>query len=490
MPKYVAIDLGAESGRIIVVTMDAAAGCVALDEVHRFPNGPVQVGGSLHWDVLRLWSEIKLGLRKAAAAHPGELRSVAVDTWGIDYALLDRRGALLGNPYAYRDPRTNAVFAPAVEKAGRWDIYRQSGGVQFMSINTLYQLYAAALQGDPALQAADTFLMLPDLFGYWLTGERACEFTDATTTQFYDGAARRWATGLLDCLGIPTAMLPPVILPGTQLGVLRADVAEETGLDRLPVIAVAGHDTASAVVAVPADSGHFAWLSSGTWSLLGGVSDEPIVTEQALAYNFSSYGGAAGQFLPWKNIMGLWLVQECRRAWSREGRELSYDELTELAAAAPPFGYRLDPDDPAFLAPPNMPEAIAAYCRRTAQRPPVGPGETVRGVLESLAVCYRRTLEWLSELQGRRFDALYAIGGGTKNSLLCQFTADACGVPLIAGPVEATALGNAALQGVALGDFGSLDEARGVIRRCAEVVVYEPGAGGGWDEAYARFAAR
>ncbi len=475
MPKYVAVDLGAESGRVIVVTLDAAAGCVGLDEVHRFPNGAVQVGDSLHWDVLRLWSEIKAGLRKAAAAHRGELRSIAVDTWGIDYALLDRRGALLGNPHAYRDPRTSAVFAPAVEKAGRWDIYRQSGGVQFMSINTLYQLYAAALQGDPALHAAETFLMMPDLFGYWLTGERACEFTDATTTQFYDGGAGRWATGLLDCLGIPTQMLPQVIPPGTQLGLLREDVAEETGLGRLPVIAVAGHDTASAVVAVPADRERFAWLSSGTWSLLGGVADEPIVTEQALAYNFSSYGGAGGQFLPWKNIMGLWLVQECRRAWAHDGVELSYDELTDLAAAAPAFRSHVDPDDPAFLAPRHMPEAIAAYCERTGQVAPTTPGETVRTVLESLAFCYRRTLEWLSQLQGQPFDTLYAIGGGTKNCLLCQFTADACGVPLVAGPVEATALGNAALQAVTLGDLASLDEARGVIRRCAEVAVYDAG---------------
>lgn len=487
MPKYVAVDLGAETGRVIVATLDAGAGLLELDEVYRFPNGAVRVGDSLHWDVLRLWSEIKVGLRKAALAHRGELRSVAVDTWGIDYALLDRRGALLGNPYAYRDPRTASVMGPAIEKAGRWEIYRQSGGVQFMSINTLYQLYASVVQEEPALRAADTFLMLPDLFGYWLTGERACEFTDATTTQFYNGSSREWATGLLDCLGIPTGIFPRVIQPGAQLGVLRAEIAEETGLGPLPVIAVAGHDTASAVVAVPADAEPFAWLSSGTWSLLGGVSDAPLVTERALAYNFSSYGGVGGQFLPWKNIMGLWLVQECRQAWAREGLDLSYDELTNLAAAAKPFRSLLDPDDATFLAPRHMPQAIAAYCERTGQGTPAAPGEVVRTVLESLALCYRRTLERLSELQGRTFDALYAIGGGTRNCLLCQLTADAVGVPLIAGPVEATAMGNAAMQAVATGELDSPLEARGLIRRCAQSATYEPGDRRPWDAAYGRF---
>ena len=487
MPKYIAVDLGAESGRVIVVTLDADAGCLALDEVHRFPNGAVRVGDSLQWDVLRLWSEIKIGLRKAAVAHRGQIVSVAVDTWGIDYALLDRRGTLLGNPYAYRDPRTARAMESAIDKAGRWEIYQQSGGVQFMSINTLYQLYAAAQQGDPALQAADTLLMMPDLFGYWLTGEKACEFTDATTTQFYNGSRRQWAQSLLEGLGIPTQFLPQVIQPGTQLGVLREDVAEETELGPLPVIAVAGHDTASAVVAVPAEDAQFAWLSSGTWSLLGGVSDTPIVTEQALGYNFSSYGGAGGQFLPWKNIMGLWLVQECRRAWTREGLDLGYDDLTNLAAAARPFRSLIDPDDAAFLAPRHMPQAIAAYCERTGQAIPGSPGEIVRTVLDSLALRYRRTLASLAELQGRTFDALYAIGGGTKNCLLCQLTADATGVPLIAGPVEATAIGNAALQAVATGQFSSLAQARAAIRRCAEVMTYEPAGGQQWVDAYARF---
>ena len=276
--KHIAIDLGAESGRIIVATI--AGDRLALEEVYRFPNGVVRVGDSLHWDVLRLWDEIKTGLRKVAAQHGGEIASLAVDTWGIDYALLDRRGALVGNPYAYRDPRTGGMMEAAIEKLGRWEIYRQSGGIQFMSINTLYQLYAMVQAGDRGLEIADTLLMMPDLFGYWLTGERKCEFTAATTTQFYDGRSRSWSKPLLDSLGIPTHILPEVILPGTRLGTLLPALAEETGLGAVPVIAVAGHDTASAVVAVPvADPGRpWAWLSSGTWSLLGGVSSEPLVT--------------------------------------------------------------------------------------------------------------------------------------------------------------------------------------------------------------------
>jgi len=486
MAKYLAIDLGAESGRIIVVTV--AADRLNLDEVYRFANGTVQVGDSLHWDVLRLWQEIKTGLRKAAAEHGGEIRSLAVDTWGIDFALLDRHGALVGNPHAYRDPRTNGMMEAAIEKLGRWEIYRQSGGIQFMAINTLYQLYSMAQTGDPALEIADSLLMIPDLFSYWLTGERACEFTDATSTQFYDGRAWDWARPLLVKLGIPDRILAHVIMPGTRLGGLLPSLAEESGLGRLPVIAVASHDTASAVVAVPAasDGREWAWLSSGTWSLLGGVSPEPLVTQQALEFNFSSYGGPGGLYLPWKNIMGLWLLQECRRSWERRGQSYSYDRLTAMAAGAQPFTAVLDPDHPSFLVPKDMPSVIADYCHRTNQRVPDGPGETARVILESLALCYRRTLDRLAQLQGRQFEALHVVGGGSRNQLLCQFTADALGMPVIAGPVEATAIGNAALQAVAMGDLASLAEARQLVRATCDVAVYQPGSRNGWDEAFSR----
>lgn len=487
MTTYLAVDLGAESGRVVAATL--AGDRLALEEVYRFANGAVQVDNSLYWDVLHLWDEIKKGLHKAHTEHGAELRSVAVDTWGIDYALLNRAGELVGNPHCYRDSRTAGMMERAFERVPRWEIYRQSGGIQFLSINTLYQLLAMVERQDPALDAAATFLMIPDLFHYWLTGRKVCEFTDATSTQFYRAATGGWSTDLLARLGIPTDIFPEVVLPGTVLGPLLPGVAEETGLGSLPVVAPAAHDTASAIVAVPAESEHFAWLSSGTWSLLGGISAEPIVTPEALVANFSSYGGPGGRYLPWKNIMGLWLVQECRRAWARTGEDLSYDQLTGLAAAARPFVAIVNPDDATFLAPKDMPEAIAAFCRQHGQPVPASRGEMVRSVLESLALSYRWTLETLGRLQDRPFDVLHVVGGGSRNRLLCQFTADACGIPVTAGPVEATAIGNAALQAVAIGDLSSLEEARQIIRRSFDVETYEPKDRAAWDAAYERFLA-
>lgn len=488
MAQYIAVDLGAESGRIMVATLDR--GRLSLAEASRFPNGPVQVGDSLYWDVLYLWRQIKDGLRQVRVEKGRSLRSLAVDSWGIDYALLNRAGELSGNPRCYRDPRTTGMMERALARVPRWEIYQQSGGIQFLSINTLYQLLAMVEHQDPALETAETFLMIPDLFHAWLTGRRVCEFTDATSTQLYRAGTGGWSLDLLRQLGIPTHIFPEVVQPGTVLGPLLPGVAGETGLGDLPVVAPAAHDTASAIVAVPADSAQFAWLSSGTWSLLGGISPEPIVTPEALEYNFSSYGGPGGMYLPWKNIMGLWLVQECRRAWGREGTELPYDILAAMAAEAHPFVAVLDPDDPAFLAPPHMPEAIAAYCRQHDEPVPADRGEMVRSLLESLALRYRWTLDRLGRLQGRTFDELYIVGGGSRNRLLCQFTADAIGLPVIAGPVEATAIGNAVLQAVALGDLGSLHEAREVVRRSFDVEVYEPGPRAAWDAAYQRFEQR
>lgn len=488
MHNYIAVDLGAESGRVCVVTLDDRG--FALQEIHRFANGGVQVGGSLHWDVLYLWQEIKRGLRMAAE-QVGAIRSVAVDTWGIDFALLDRAGKLVGNPYCYRDARTAGMMERALARVPRQEIYQQSGGIQFLSINTLYQLLAMVEQRDPALDVAATFLMMPDLFHYWLSGRKACEFTNATTTQFYQATQGNWANDLLTALHIPTHLFPEVVMPGTVLGELSAAVAEETGLGSIPVIATATHDTAATIVAVPAQTEQFVWLSSGTWSLLGGIATAPLVSEQALAYNFSSYGGPGGYFLPWKNIMGLWLLQECRRCWAQAGQNFSYETLTAMATSARPFTAILDPDDATFLAPKNMPEAIAAYCIAYSQPVPDNPGVMTRVILESLALRYRWTLEKLGELQQRTFDQLYVVGGGSRNQLLCQLTADACGVPVVAGPVEATAIGNAALQAVTLGDLPSLAAARALIREAFAVTVYEPtvttSSRAAWDEAYLRF---
>lgn len=488
MHNYIAVDLGAESGRVCVVTLDDRG--FALQESHRFANGGVQVGQSLHWDVLHLWQEIKRGLRMAADQY-GAIRSVAVDTWGIDFALLDRAGKLVGNPHCYRDARTAGMMERALARVSQQEIYRQSGGIQFLSINTLYQLLAMVEARDPALDVATTFLMMPDLFHYWLSGRKTCEFTNATTTQFYQAAQGSWAYDLLTALQIPPQLFPEVVMPGTVLAELRATVAEETGLGSIPVIATATHDTAAAIVAVPAPTEQFAWLSSGTWSLLGGIAATPLVSEQALAYNFSSYGGPGGYFLPWKNIMGLWLLQECRRCWAQARQNFSYATLIAMAETAPPFAAIIDPDDAAFLAPKNMPDAIVAYCLAHRQAVPETPGVMARVILESLALRYRWTLEKLGELQQRTFDQLYVVGGGSQNQLLCQLTADACGVPVVAGLVEATAIGNAALQAVALGDLPSLAAARALIRGAFAVTVYEPtlttDSRTAWDDAYARF---
>ncbi len=485
MSQFIALDLGAESGRVVIGRLTANR--LQLEDVYRFPNGGVRLLGSLHWDALRLFSEIKNGLAKVRHEYGRDFVSVGVDTWGIDYALLDGDGALAGNPYCYRDGRTAGMMAAAFAAVPRQEIYERSGGIQFMEINTLYQLYGMAVRRSPQLASAATLLMMPDLFHYWLTGRKAVEYTNATTTQFYDSRAKVWSVELLDKLGIPNHILPEVIAAGTELGPLAADVAEDTGFAALQVVAPATHDTASAVVAVPAADDDFLWLSSGTWSLLGAVSDHAIVTPEALSYNISSYGGAGGTVLPWKNIAGLWLVQECRRVWARDDRSYSYDDLTQLAAAAQPFVAVIDPDDHSFFAPPDMPAAIQAFCHRTGQIVPQTHGEIVRTALEGLALRYKWVADRLERLWGRRFTVLHIVGGGSQNRLLCQFAADALQRPVVAGPVEATAIGNIALQAVATGAFGSLAEARDVIRQSFDVIGYEPGPAGGWDAAYERF---
>jgi len=401
--------------------------------------------------------------------------------------LLDRDGKLLGNPTCYRDYRTEGMMEEVFNHISRQEIYEQTGGVQFMSINTLFQLESMVVNRSAQLEAADTFLMMPDLFNYWLTGRRACEFTDATTTQFYNALAGDWSRGLLKKLGIPVHIFPEVVPPGTQLGSLLPEIAAEVGLNSLPVVAVAAHDTASAAAAVPAEDDSYVWISSGTWSLLGGVAKEPIVTPEALQYNFSSYGGAGGGCLPWKNIMGLWLVQECRRIWARDGEEFSYDEITQMAAQAKPFTAVIDPDHESFLAPDDMPAAICAFCQETGQAVPQTKGEIIRTALEGLALRYRWTVEKLGVLLDKNFNALHIVGGGSKNKQLCQFAADATQLPVIAGPVEATAIGNIAVQAVATGHLSSLEEARQVIRASFAVETYQPGDPVAWNAAYQKF---
>lgn len=485
MSKYLALDLGAESGRAVVGHLDGER--LRLEEMHRFPNGPVQVRGSLHWDVLRLWREIKEGLSKAAGAYGSELKSIGIDTWGVDFGLLAADGSLLGNPYHYRDSRTDGMMEEVFRLVPRSEVYDQTG-VQFMQINSLFQLLAMARAGSPLLDAARTFLNMPDLFNYWLSGRKASEFTIATTSQCYDPGKGDWARPLLEKLGIPTGIFCEIVPPGSVLGELLAPVARETDSPSLPIVASAGHDTGSAVAAVPAQDGDYIYLSSGTWSLMGIETQEPIINDTSLEYNFTNEGGVDGTFRFLKNIMGLWLVQECRREWARAGEAYSYDDLTRMAARAPAFASIIAPSDSRFLPPGDMPARIRSYCQETSQTVPGSKGEIIRCVLESLALEYRLVAGRLEELAGRRLPVLHIFGGGSKNNLLNQFAADATGRTVVAGPVEATAIGNVLVQALALGHIGSLSEGRDLVRSSFELATFDPAPSAAWEEAFERYS--
>ena len=474
LKKYLALDLGAESGRAILGTIED--GRLALAEVHRFANIPVSLPDGLHWDIQHLWSEIRTGIGLSAVRAP--LASLGLDTWGVDFALLDKDGTLLGDPHHYRDTRTDGMLEEAFRRIPREAIFAQTG-IQFMQLNTLYQLLSMVVTKDPQLEVAQTFLTIPDLFNYWLSGKITCEFTNATTTQCFNPLSRSWAFPLLETLGIPTYIFPSICEPGTSLGSLLSPIASETGVGSIPVIAPACHDTGSAVAAVPANQADFAWLSSGTWSILGAEVREPTLSAKALAYNFTNEGGVCGTWRLSKNITGLWLVQECKREWN-----LPYDQITHLAAAAKPFLAVIDPDSTLFLHPGHMPEKIRKFCEDTGQTVPMTRGEVVRVALESLALKYRFVLERLEELAGRRLEPLHIFGGGVRNCLLDQFSADATGRMVIAGPVEATAIGNILMQAIMMGDLDSLQDARQLVRHSFGIEEYHPGLGDGWESAY------
>jgi rhamnulokinase len=482
--RYLAFDLGAESGRAMGGSFDGQR--LALEELHRFPTGPVRVLDSLHWDVLRFWSEMQSGLSKAAAAYGDSLTSLGVDTWGVDFSLLAADDSLLGNPYHYRDSRTNGMVEAACAIVPRAEIYRQTG-IQFMQLNTLYQLFAMARAGAPALRAAHAFLTIPDLFNFWLSGVKANEFTNATTTQCYSTAEEAWATGLLEKLGIPTGLFQPVTRPGSILGALRNPLAEEACCRALQVVTVGSHDTASAVAAVPAEGSDFIYISSGTWSLMGVENSAALVNADTLAYDFTNEGGINRTFRFLKNIMGMLLVQECRREWAHAGQSFSYEELTALAREAPAMRSLILPSDPRFLPPGPMVGRIQAFCRETRQPVPQSHGEIARCIFESLALEYRRVKNVLELLTGRALPVIHIIGGGSRNRLLNQFTADATGCRVLAGPVEATAAGNVLAQMLALGHISSLAEGRALVRRSFEVAAFDPRPGSAWDEAYQRY---
>ena len=486
---YLALDLGAESGRGLLGRFDGKT--LALEEVHRFPNGPVRMLDSLVWDAPRLWAEMKVALGKAASAHPG-LDGVGVDAWGVDFGLVGRGDTLLGNPVHYRDPRTEGMMDLAFSKVSRERIY-EATGLQFLPINTLYQLLALKTANSPLLEVAETLLMIPDLFGWLLTGRRAGERTDASTTQLLDPRSGTWSDALCRDLGLPRSILPNLIEPGTELGPLRKSVAEELGISTPLTVLVPGtHDTASAVAAVPTrgtgtNPPDWCYLSSGTWSLLGAEIPRPVINEATLKGNFTNEGGVGGTTRLLKNIMGLWLVQECRRTWARLGREYSYDDLIALARAARPFVTLVEPDDPSFLAPGDMPARLAAFASRTGQPTPGDEGAFVRCALESLALKYRWTIRRIEAILGTRIKVVHVVGGGARNALLCQFTADACGIPVHAGPVEATAAGNVLLQAMARGRIGSLADARAIVAASFPVETYEPRDVAAWEDAAGRF---
>lgn len=479
-----AFDLGAESGRAILGHFHDEK--LKLEEIHRFANGPVQVGGSLHWDVLRLWSEIKQGLRLAAQSCGDDLRGLGLDTWGVDFGLLAADDTLIGNPYHYRDCRTDGMLGWAFERLPRADIY-QATGIQFMQLNSLYQLLAMVKAEAPALQIACRFLTMPDLFNFWLTGRKVNEFTNASTTQCYDPTRGDWAWDLLRKLDIPVHLFGEIVQPGTVLGNLRQEVADECGCQPIPVIAPATHDTGSAVAAVPASAADYIYISSGTWSLMGVELSQPLINSESLAFNITNEGGVCGTIRFLKNIMGLWLVQECRREWMQAGLSYSYNELTSLASTAPAFKAFVDPGDERFLHPGNMVERIQCYCQETGQAIPETHAAIVRCCLESLALEYRWVAEHLEKFLGHSLPVIHIIGGGSQNTLLNQFTANATGCEVITGPVEATAIGNLLIQALGLGLVSSLSEARSIVRNSCDVNYFHPMDRKIWEEAYSAY---
>jgi rhamnulokinase len=484
---YLGVDLGAESGRVMAGLFDGRR--VRLEQIHRFPNGAVSLGTTLRWDVLRLWSEIQDGLSRAASKFGDDIVSVGVDTWGVDYVLLSRNGEIVAQPFHYRDSRTDGALAHAFGRVPKREIFAQTG-LQFMEFNTLFQLLAFQRSNPELLAAADRLLLMPDFFHWCLCGSRVIEFTNATTTQCFHAGDHRWAFDLLSRFGLPATIFPDVVPPGTQLGKLRDGLAARTGLKRIEVVAPATHDTGAAVAAVPTQSTgtpNWAYISSGTWSLLGVEVQQAVLSERALELNVTNEGGIDGTYRLLKNIMGLWLVQECKRSFERRGKSYDYAELTRLAGQARPLRSLVNPDDRAFLKPDDMATALQKWCGDFGEPVPQDEGALIRCALESLAFRYRMVLEWLEELTGTRIEVVHIVGGGCQNEALNQLTADACGRPVITGPVEATVLGNVLIQARTRGELKSLAELRQVVRESSALKTYEPRATATWNDAYPRF---
>lgn len=484
---YLGVDLGAASGRVVAGLWDGKK--LVLDEVRRFANGPVYLGGTLRWDVLQFWSEIQNGLAAAGKQYGKNIVSIGADTWGSDYVLLTKSGEIVGQPFHYRDARTSGMMEKAFRKMPRENIFARTG-VQFQPFNTLFQLIAMKTQSPDLLGQADSLLLIPDFVHWCLCGSRAGEFTNATTTQCLNARKRKWDRDLLAKMGLPARIFPKLVPPGTKLGDLRDSVSRHVGLKKIRVVSPATHDTASAVVGTPAtQSGkaNWAYISSGTWSLMGVEIGKPCLSPRVLELNMTNEGGFGGTYRLLKNIMGLWLVQQCKRSFDGRGGQNSYDELDRAAAKTRPFRSLVEANCPRFYNPPDMPGAIQEYCRETGQPVPRTKGELVRCAYESLALQYHLTLGCLEELTGQPIEFIHIVGGGSQNRLLNQFTADACRRPVLAGPVEATVMGNLLVQAWAAGEVGPLSEMREVVRSSGSISMYEPRNPDSWREAVHRF---
>jgi rhamnulokinase len=508
---YLAVDLGASSGRVLAGLFNGQT--LELAEVRRFANGPVNVDGRLYWRTFDLWANVLAGLQAAHQQFGDEIASVGVDTWGVDFGLLDRHGEFLAAPVAYRDSRTQGAFDLGFDIVPREEIFAETG-VQFMELNTLFQLLAVKRLGSPPLDRAGRLLMMPDLFHWMLTGEQANEQTIASTTQLYSPRTQTWSDKLIGRFDLPREIFGNILPPGTTLGPLLPHVADETGLKNVNVILPGSHDTASAVLAVPAENENvpvpsplrgglarggeagtpepstpapsWCYISSGTWSLMGLETPAPVINDDAFRWNFTNEGGIGGTTRLLKNISGLWLVQECQRLWKLQGHDNDWETLTRLASEAKPLASTINADDPRLIAPSDMPATIATLCRESGQPAPESHGAIVRCALESVALKYREVLAYLEQLAGRTIERVHIVGGGTQNQLLCQMAADACNRPVFAGPAEATAIGNCLMQAIAAGDVADIAQAREVVRRSFELVDYEPENDDRWIEASAR----
>lgn len=480
--RVLAFDFGASSGRAIIGCFDGDK--ITLEEVHRFSNDPVSVGGTVYWDVLRLFYEIKQGIVKAKIA--GGFDSIGIDTWGVDFGLIDSEGKLMENPVHYRDTRTAGLVEESFKTMPKEKLYGITG-IQFMELNTLFQLISLKKYRPWMLERADKMLFMPDLFAYMLTGKMCAEYSIASTSQLIDLETKSWSKEILDAFGIKKSLFAPLVKPGTVLGELSKEICEECGVDPVSVISVCGHDTQSAITSVPCEDGNFAFLSSGTWSLFGTELDKPIVNETSMNINITNEGGFDDSTGFLKNIIGLWLIQESRRQWKREGEEYSYADLEKLALAAEPFKCFIDPDAPEFVPHGNIPERVREFCRRTGQYVPETVGEVMRCIYESLAMKYRLTFEKLRECTKRDYPVIHVIGGGTKDGLLCQMTANSCDRTVKAGPIEATVMGNVAVQLMSDGSVENIGQARKIIAESSELKIFEPKDTGDWAKAYEDF---